>query len=276
MNALHEAIGDIADEAAPTSPPVDRAMLRGRRIRKRRLTAAMAGGAAVLAVVAGGAASIPALTGSDSPAAPAGGQRPGGIAAMPANTPLVRPVLLTSAPGSTTRYGDVSQVNPATLRLFGQLTCKPGMNPLGTGSSWQASVGYTGTRWDTPGSQVVSCDSIGNKYVLGQAVVVAGQVTSAVAGQSPPVRGWLVTLTLNGAAKAAVGQLTTSQYRTYSGRLADPDAAALDSLAIVVNGNVASASMTASPITSGTLQLAGADPNNGLSEAQAKALAARI
>ena len=275
MNALHEAIDDIAGEVTPTSPPVGPTMLRGRRMRKRRLTAAIAGSTAALAIVAGGAASIPALTSQGTPTAPAAGQG-ADVAAVPADTPLVRPVLLKSDPGSATAYGDASRVNAATLKLFRQLTCKPEKNPLAADSSWKATAGYTGTRWNAPGSEVVSCDPFGDKYVLGQAVVAVGQVTSARASQEQNVHAWVVTLTLNGTAKAAVKKLTSSQYKSYYPRSpTDANAAALDSNAFIVNGNVISAPIVQSPLTAGTLVLAGLAPN-GFSKAEAKALAARM
>lgn len=245
-------------------------------MRKRRLTAAIAGSTAALAIVAVGAASIPALTSQDNPTAPAAGQGADGAAPVPADTPLVRPVLLESEPGSATAYGDASRVNPATLKLFRQLTCKPEENPLAADNSWKATVGYTGTRWNAPGSEVVSCNPYGDKYVLGQAVVAAGQVTSARASQDQNVHAWVVTLTLNGTAKAAVKKLTSSQYKSYYPRSpTDGNAAALDSIAFIVNGNVIAAPITQSPLTTGTLAVAGPVPN-GLSKAEAEALAARM
>jgi len=275
VNVLHETIDDIAGEVTPASPPVGPAMLRGRRMRKRRLTAAIAGSTAALAIVAAGAASIPALTSQDNPTAPAAGPGAGGAAPAPADTPLVRPVLLKSDPGSATAYGDSSQVNPATLKLFRQLTCQPEMNPLAADSSWEATVGYSGTRWNAPGSEVVSCDPFGVKYVLGPAVVAAGQVTSARASQEQNGHAWVVTLTLNGTARAAVKKLTSSLYKSYYPQSpTDGNAAALDSIALIVNGNVVSAPVVQSPLTTGTLVLAGPAPN-GFSQAEARALAAR-
>jgi hypothetical protein len=99
VNVLHETIDDIAGEVTPASPLVGPAMLRGRRMRKRRLGGhRRKHGRSSHRGRRGGK-----HPGANQPGQPDGpGRRAGvgGAAPVPADTPLVRPVLLKSDPGS--------------------------------------------------------------------------------------------------------------------------------------------------------------------------------
>lgn len=146
-------------------------------------------------------------------------------------------------------------------RLFDKLTCEPGLNGIAVDDHWKATVGYRAAQWNAPGSEIVSCDAAGDKYVLGQAAFGAKDISVAV-GQQRNSGQWVVDLTLNGKATAAFGALTTKQYNTYySGyERGNEDDAVLDSIAFVINGDVRSAPLTAGPITSGMPEIAGPQP----------------
>jgi preprotein translocase subunit SecD len=170
-------------------------------------------------------------------------------------------------------------VNTATLRLFQRLTCTSvpsGLSGAGTNDAWKATVGYTAAQWNAAGSEVVSCDASGGKYVLGKAVVLDSQVTSATAQHLQTTGQWVVDVTLNSAATAAFAQLTTSQAtRYYPASQSNWNDAVLASTAFVINGDVQSAPVTEAPITIGKLMIAG-PVSSGLTEAEAEALAAQL
>lgn len=69
-------------------------------------------------------------------------------------------------------------MNQNTLRLFSKLVCTPANT-----STWKDQVGYTAAAdYDNPDTQIVSCDSSGDKYALGVATVQGTQITNATAG----------------------------------------------------------------------------------------------
>jgi preprotein translocase subunit SecD len=57
--------------------------------------------------------------------------------------------------------------------------CQPGRNANTVNPSWQKTVGYSlkGDQWADLKGQIVSCDSSGAKYVLGQAVYAGTDIT---------------------------------------------------------------------------------------------------
>lgn len=183
------------------------------------------------------------------------------------------------APASTAAasltYGDKSKVNAATMKLFNKLVCKPGPNATTVDDSWKKSVGYTeaGDQWDNLANQTVSCDPNGTKYVLGPAVFEGTQLTSVTPALQQNSAQWVVNLSLNSAATKAFGTLTTNQYNTYfaGAQSGNQDDAALDSTAIVLDGNVQSAPQTQGALTSGQFTISGPQPN-GFTEAQATQL----
>ena len=166
-------------------------------------------------------------------------------------------------------------MNAATLKLFNQTKCKPGPNPTTVDNDWKATAGYTeaGDQWDAVKNQIVSCDANGTKYALGPAVIEGTQLTGIQPGLQSNSTQWVVNLTLDGAATKTFGTLTTSQYNTYYSRAAsgDQNAVALDSTAIVLDGNVQSAPMTEGALTSGSFTISGPQPN-GFTEADATQL----
>jgi hypothetical protein len=290
MNELHEAFDDIAAEITPSDPPVDLTMLLGRRRRNWRRAAIITGTGCAAALLAGVVAGIPGLAGH--PAGPAPAPAPAGLGNVAAPGPalasplrvtpagdalLVRPVLLFAPGGGTTAYGDPRQVNAATMKLFGKLACRPGPSAYAVDDSWKATVSYKAAQWTAPGSEIVSCDATGNKYVLGKAAFGASDVTSVAIGLEQSTAQWVVDLTISSKAAAAFGTLTTNQYNSYYAGLqsGNENDAALDSTAIVINGDVQSAPETAGPIRAGELQIAGPQPS-GFTQGQARALAAQL
>ena len=167
-----------------------------------------------------------------------------------------RQVLLFQPYGShAAASGDTGMVNSATMRLFGKLVCTPSAN-----DSWKATVGYTPQldQWDATGSQIVSCDSSGNKYVLDSAVFRGTDVTSENAGQLPDTTGWAVTMTLDGNATRAFGALTTRQYDDYGPYVGtNEDDAVLDQTAMVLDGDVVSSSQPQGALTTGQVEISG-------------------
>ena len=195
----------------------------------------------------------------------------------------VRPVYLEApyVPPSATKassvaYGDPALVSAATRTLFDKEVCQPARTAGTVNPSWQDTVGYSpqGDQWAALNRQIVSCDSSGNKYVLGQAVYVGGDITSVAAGLQPNSAQWVVNLSLDGGGAAKFGTLTTSQYNSYYPRSlsGNADDQALDSTAVVLDGNVTSAEVTTEPITAGNVQITGGG-STGFTQAQATDLA---
>jgi preprotein translocase subunit SecD len=194
----------------------------------------------------------------------------GSATATPAPTPTS-----TGTGSSAISYGDASKVNAATLKVFNKTVCKPGPNANTVDDNWKKSAGYTegGDQWDVNTNQIVSCDANGTKYVLGPSVFEGTQLTGVSPGLQQNSTQWVVNLTLNSAAAKAFGTLTTNQYNTYYPQAVrnDQTAVALDSTAIVLDGNVTSAPMTEGALTSGQFTISGPQPN-GFNEADANQL----
>ena len=195
----------------------------------------------------------------------------------------VRPVYLEApyVPPSATRtspvsYGDSTLVNAATLKLFNKEVCQPSRNVNTVNPSWQKTVGYSlqGDQWAALKGQIVSCDSSGTKYVLGQAVYVGSDITTVSAGLQQSSSQWVVNLSLNTGAASKFATLTTNQYNSYyaGSQSGNTDDQALDSTAVVLDGNVTSAEVTADPITAGNVQITGGG-STGFTQAQATGLA---
>jgi preprotein translocase subunit SecD len=195
----------------------------------------------------------------------------------------VRPVYLeapyvppSAASANSAAYGDSTLVNAATLKLFDKEVCQPGRNANTVNPSWQKTVGYSlqGDQWADLKGQIVSCDSSGTKYVLGQAVYLGSDITSVTAGLQQNTAQWVVNLSLNGGAASKFATLTTHQYDSYSpgSRSGNQDDQALDSTAVVLDGNVTSAEVTAEPIVAGNVQITGGG-SSGFTQAQAAGLA---
>jgi preprotein translocase subunit SecD len=197
--------------------------------------------------------------------------------ATPTASSSASPSASASSAAASTATGDASKVNAATMKLFDKLVCKPSTSADSTvvNNDWKQTVGYTegGDQWDKPGNQIVSCDAGGTKYVLGPAVVDGKQLTAASSGLESGSTQWVVNLTLNGAATKSFGTLTTSQFNTYysGAQSGNANDAALDSTAIVLDGNVQEAPETEGALTSGQFTISGPQPA-GFTEDQATQL----
>jgi SecDF, P1 head subdomain len=171
----------------------------------------------------------------------------------------MRQVLLegsASSGAAGTAAGDPGLVRPEVLKLFDKLECARSADPSG----WKTQAGYTSSAdWDVAGQQIVSCDATtGTKYVLDVAKVQGEEVTSASAQLSATDGQWMVLLDFNSEGTAAFGSLTTDLYgRYYASAATDPNAQALDQVAIVLDGNVISAPEIQQPIMGGQAQITG-------------------
>jgi SecD-like export protein len=180
-----------------------------------------------------------------------------------------RQVLLYQPYRGATYYGDVHLVNQHTLALFRKLVCAPENT-----STWKDQVGYTAADdYDNPGTQIVSCDSSGNKYALDAAKVQGTQISDATAKLSTTSNQWEVTLRLNSAGASAFSALTLHQYNTYynAAQAGNQDDQVLDTIAVVLDGNVVSAPQIQSAIPGGNAQIDG-----NFTRAQAQELAAQL
>ena len=223
-----------------------------------------------------GAAGTPSAssTAKASPSAAASSSATASSTAKASATPSASPSA-TSTSAATLTYGDPSKVDAATQKLFNKLQCTPASSAATISDNWKKAVGYSDAadQWDDPKTQIVSCDSSGTKYVLGPTVVEGEQLTGVSAGVQQNSTQWVVNLSLNGAATKAFGTLTTNQYNSYySGYTSgNQDDAALDSTAIVLDGNVQEAPVTEGALTSGQFTISGPQPN-GFNQAQATQL----
>jgi preprotein translocase subunit SecD len=188
-------------------------------------------------------------------------------------TPTASPTSTATAP---TTYGNASLVNAATMKLFDKLVCKPGPNSTTVNNSWKATVGYTlgGDQYDDTSSQIVSCDPNGTKFALGPAVFEGPDLTSVNTGIQQNTTQWIIELTLNNKAAAALSTQSTNQYNDYYAgyQSGNQDDEYLDQTAIVLDGNVQSAPVTTSPLTAGSFIIQGPAPN-GFTQAEATQLA---
>jgi preprotein translocase subunit SecD len=177
---------------------------------------------------------------------------PSASASPAAKAPATPSPSATSSPAASQAAGDPSAVTPSVMKLFNKLNCA---NP----KQGLAAIGYTEPVWDNPNTQIVSCgvgSNAGLKYVLGQAVVVGTDVHPASAGINSTSNQWVVDLTLNGKAVKAFGDLTSTQVsKYYPTASTNPNNAALDQTAIVLDGTVISAPETTVAIPGGQVEI---------------------
>ena len=157
---------------------------------------------------------------------------------------------------SSTTLGDPSLVNKQTLELFNKVTCKPGDT-----TKWKQQAGYTSAAdYDNANAQIVSCDSQGNKYALDVAKVPGTQILTASANLSTTSNEWEVLLTLKGAGAAAYATLTSDMSaKYYSAGGGNPLSSDywLDTIAVVLDGNVVTAPEVLGAIPGGSSQITG-------------------
>jgi preprotein translocase subunit SecD len=171
----------------------------------------------------------------------------------------------TSTATAPTYFGDPSLVNKETLALFNKVNCKPNDT-----TQWKIEAGYTNPQdYDNPNAQIVSCDSSGGKYALDVAKVPGTQIATAAAELSTTSNQWEVLVTLKGAGATAFANLTAEQAaKYYSAASTNEDDFWLDTIAVVLDGNVTTAPETNGAIPGGTFQVTG-----NFTQAQATQLA---
>ncbi|HWN63895.1 MAG TPA: protein translocase subunit SecD, partial [Streptosporangiaceae bacterium] len=186
---------------------------------------------------------VPAASSSASPTATASGSPSASASASPSAT--------ATAP---TYFGDPSLVNKETLALFNKVNCKPNDT-----TQWKIEAGYTDPQdYDNPNAQIVSCDSSGGKYALDVAKVPGTQIATAAAELSTTSNQWEVLVTLKGAGATAFANLTAEQAsKYYSAASTNEDDFWLDTIAVVLDGNVTTAPETNGAIPGGTFQVTG-------------------
>ena len=157
----------------------------------------------------------------------------------------------TAAP---TYFGDATLVNKQTLALFNKVTCKPGDT-----TQWKKQAGYNNPNdYDAAGQQIVSCDSSGGKYALDVAKVKGTDIASATAQLSTTSNQWEVLVTLKSGGATAFANLTSEQSnKYYANATTNENDYYLDTIAVVLDGNVVTAPETNGAIPGGTAQITG-------------------
>jgi preprotein translocase subunit SecD len=169
----------------------------------------------------------------------------------PSASASASPSATSAAP---TYFGDPSLVNKETLALFDKVNCKPNDT-----TQWKKEAGYTNPQdYDNPNAQIVSCDSSGGKYALDVAKVPGTQIATAVAELSTTSNQWEVLVTLKSAGATAFANLTSEQAtKYYPSASTNEDDFWLDTIAVVLDGNVTTAPETNGAIPGGTFQVTG-------------------
>jgi preprotein translocase subunit SecD len=164
------------------------------------------------------------------------------------------PSASSSAAVSSTTFGNPSLVNKDVLALFNKLVCKPGDSV-----QWKKQVGYTdAAAYDNADEQIVSCDNSGNKFALDKAVVPGTQIAGATATVSTTSNQWEVNVTFKSAGATAFGKLTEKQATQYlPSASTNEDDYYLDTISIVLDGNVVTFPETNGAILGGNAQITG-------------------
>jgi preprotein translocase subunit SecD len=175
----------------------------------------------------------------------------------------------TSTNSST--LGDASLVaSPQTIALFNKVQCTPNDT-----TKWKQEAGYTqASDYDAAGSQVIACDAQGNKYLLDVAKVPGQQISGATAELATNSNEWQVIVNLKSGGASAFSTLTSKLVNQYysagGGNPANSDYW-LDTVAIVLDGNVVSAPEITQAIPGGSAQITGS-----FTQAQAQQLAEEL
>jgi preprotein translocase subunit SecD len=156
--------------------------------------------------------------------------------------------------------GSAALVSAHTKALFDKLNC--------ASKNWKSEVGYTGTQYNDPGSQTVSCGTLNGvpyKYALATSVVQGKDIKSASAGLSSTSVDWQVNLSFKPHGATAWGTLTTAMFNKYG------TSSANDQLAVVLDGVVIS-----SPVIEGAMNTGSAEITGSFTENQATLLANQL
>ena len=188
----------------------------------------------------------PASSASPSPAASAS---PSPSSSSPPSSGAGKPVLSTVA----VAQGDPTKVSKPVQALFDKLNCAD--------PNWQKVI-YNNqpSKWDEPGSQIVSCENIPGtgmvKYALDKSQVLGEMVTKATASLNPQqANGWQVNLSFNSEGAKKFSDLTSQMYSQYTS--GGQPTSVLDQFAIVLDGKVVSAPTVNGLIPGGQAQITG-------------------
>ena len=147
--------------------------------------------------------------------------------------------------------GDASLVSAHTKALFDKLNC--------ANKNWKSAVGYTGTQYNNPDAQTVSCGSVNGvlyKYALNTSPVLGKDIKSATAGLSSTSVNWQVNVTFKAHGASAWGTLTTNMFNKYG------TSSANDEIAMVLDGVVISSPVVEGAMNTGTAQITGSFTEN--------------
>ena len=156
--------------------------------------------------------------------------------------------------------GSAALVSAHTKALFDKLNC--------ASKNWKSEVGYTGTQYNNPDVQTVSCgtlDGVRYKYALANSTVQGKDIKSASAGLSSTSVNWQVNLSFKPHGASAWGTLTTDMFNKYG------TSSANDQLAVVLDGVVIS-----SPVIEGAMNTGSAEITGSFTENQATLLANQL
>ena len=147
--------------------------------------------------------------------------------------------------------GSVALVSPHVQTLFDKLNC--------ASKNWKSEVGYTGTQYNNPDAQIVSCGTVGGvlyKYALAKSLVQGKDIKSATAGLSSSSVDWQVNVVFHPAGATAWGNVTTEMYNKYG------TSSANDYMAMVLDGEVISAPVVQGAMTTGSAEITGSFTEN--------------
>ena len=198
---------------------------------------------------------VPAASPSPSPTPSGTASAKASASSSASASPSPSPSASSSA--APAYLGDPSLVNKQTLALFNKVTCTPNDT-----TKWKQEAGYTKAQdYDNPNVQIVSCDNAGNKYALDVSKVQGQEIQTATAELSTTSNQWEVLLTFKGgAATTAWANLTSQQSsKYYAAGAGDPSTNDywLDTVAVVLDGNVVTAPETTEAIPNGQAQITG-------------------
>ncbi|HWG62834.1 MAG TPA: protein translocase subunit SecD [Streptosporangiaceae bacterium] len=199
------------------------------------------------------------LTAASATPSASASSSPGGsssAAATPSASPSASPASTSSTGTSTVAdaTGNASLVSPQVRALFDKLNCSD--------KTWKQQVGYNKHQYDNANIQTVGCGSnngVPYKYVLDKAHVLGTMVHTASATLAQnSATAWQVNLNFNGQGTTLFGNLTSQMFSKYGATVnTSPTSATLDTLAIVLDGNVISPSTIQSAIPGGQAQITG-------------------
>jgi preprotein translocase subunit SecD len=173
--------------------------------------------------------------------------------ATPSATPTPTASATPTSGLSTTAdaEGSAALVSAHTKALFDKLNC--------ANKNWKSEVGYTGTQYNNPNTQIVSCGSLNGvlyKYALDKSVVLGKDIKSATAGLSSTSVNWQVNVSFKSHGASEWGTLTTNMFNKYG------TSSANDEIAMVLDGEVISSPVVEGAMNTGTAQITGSFTEN--------------